>query len=774
MRVEIPSGDLEIDTEPPIRFVAKCSDVPFQQEHLLISAMEDLVKKNAELMRLPGEDFRLCQNTMMRRGEVRDRLATFVELNSRYAQCTIKLEAAALILDDRRRMTEEYNQEVLMNRISNIIDKITTSFIRDNANRKRAKKVTFPLPKLNTRATTFTSIGQVRELQEALKDEIRSIEQVAFKPEDPNEDEARVVVEGDDIPDTTEERQPQRVRSQQSTTTRPTDRPRVDFEERRNVLDEVRNITNNENRTNMVNIRPDRPDQLDNHSSDSSDAESVGHWDTNWAEQRCHACGKCGHTSWSCKKKARGELFCHKCKKNTHVDATCYARRSSTPRFPHNQYPSPHTTDNFAVPPVETNFTTRPSLTPSNAGNIADLTQMFVTHLNENRAQNHLSEHQKELLANIPIFDGKDRKACLMWINQLEHAAAQEQITLKKVIAAKAEPIVTSTVQSLLSKEPDANDAKVKQVILESFSNIGTKTKAFHELKDLKLDNNESLLAHNAEYAAIHEAAYGIPPERQTLTHVFLDYSKSLPEFTSELLTRKIVRDDTKIQTLRQAMDEAEKIHKQARQEEITKLERSAMRDTVISSRKSVNELSMTKDVNFMPPGRPDNHFNSTMKNNGGCQNNFSKGRNNSYYYNNSRNNSYSDGNSRNSSYSDSKNWDSRHNYSSNYNSRRKLRRYSHQPRDPKSKVQFEYNIHDRSMMKNLRRAVDSLKDEPQSNRNRFKQIAPRMSHRSQEEVREDAIAKIKIQEIQEILKEDLDLIFDVLVVQDYIDEVSA
>ena len=456
------------------------------------------------------------------------------------------------------------------------------------------------------------------------------------------------------------------------------------------------------------------------------------------------------------------------------MDATCYTRRSSTPRFPHSQYPSPHTTDNFTVPLVEPNFTTRPSPTPSNAGNLADLTQMFVTHLNENRAQSHLSEHRKDLLANIPIFDGKDRKACLMWINQLEHAAVQAQIPLKKVIAAKAGRIVTSTVQSLLSREPDANDAKVKQVILESFSNVGTKTEAFHELRDLKLDNNESLLAHNAEYAAIHEAAYGIPPERQTLLHVFLEYSKSLPEFTSELLTRKIVRDDTKIQTLRQAMDEAEKIHKQARQEEITKLERSAMRDTVIASGESVNELSMSEEINFMPQGRSDNHFNSTMKNNGGCQNNYSRGRNNSYYYNNNnRNNSYSDGNNRNNPYSE-KSWDSRHNYSSNYDSRRKLRRYSHQPRDPKSKVQFKYNIHDRSMMKNLRRAVDSLKDEPQSSRNRFKQIAPRMSNRSQEEVCEDAIAEIKIQEIQEILKEDLDLIFDALVIQDYIDEVSA
>ena len=186
-----------------------------------------------------------------------------------------------------------------MNRISNIIDKITTSFIRDNANRKRAKKVTFPLPKLNARATTFTSIGQLRELQEALRDEMISIEKIAFKPEDPNEEEAGVLVDGDDIPDATGERPLQRVRAHQSATsnTRPTDRPRVDFEERRYVLDEVRNITNSENRANTANICPDHPDRPDNHCSNSSDAELVGHWDNNWAEQRCTACGVQGHTS---------------------------------------------------------------------------------------------------------------------------------------------------------------------------------------------------------------------------------------------------------------------------------------------------------------------------------------------------------------------------------------------------------------------------------------------------------------------------------------------
>ena len=131
---------------------------------------------------------------------------------------------------------------------------------------------------------------------------------------------------------------------------------------------------------------------------------------------------------------------------------------------------------------MEPDYTTRPSPTASNAGNLADLTQMFVTHLNENRAQTHLSEHRKDLLANISVFDGKDRKACLMWINQLEHTATQACISLKQLISAKAGPIVTTAVQSLLAREPEASDAKVKQIILESFSNVGTKAEAFHGL----------------------------------------------------------------------------------------------------------------------------------------------------------------------------------------------------------------------------------------------------------------------------------------------------
>ena len=41
---------------------------------------------------------------------------------------------------------------------------------------------------------------------------------------------------------------------------------------------------------------------------------------------------------------------------------------------------------------------------------------------------------------------------------------------------------------------------------------MGTRTEAHHYLKKITLDDDESLMAHNAEYAAIHKAAIGHAP----------------------------------------------------------------------------------------------------------------------------------------------------------------------------------------------------------------------------------------------------------------------
>ena len=316
---------------------------------------------------------------------------------------------------------------------------------------------------------------------------------------------------------------------------------------------------------------------------------------------------------------------------------------------------------------------------------------------------------------------------------------------------------------------------------------MGTRTEAHHYLKKMTLDEDESLLAHNAEYTAVHEAAHRISPEDQRSEIAMMDYVRTLPQNTCDELTKQITREESKIHNLRQAMNMAESLDRQARQREINRQERNTLRETTIRE-ETVNEMSIQEEVNFMA-GRNDCRFNSTMKNNSGCWNN-SPNRNNSYYSNRNnsyyggrnnsyqwRNGSYSDNRSdRNNSYFDNnKSWNPRYNYSNNYDSRRRLNKYKHQSRDPKNKIRFEYNIADKEMFANLRDMVDHLKEHPQANRHMFKKILPGVTkYRNREEVCEDTIAEMDIKQLQEILKEDIDLIFDSLVIHDYIEEIDA
>ena len=565
-----------------------------------------------------------------------------------------------------------------------------------------------------------------------------------------------------------------------------------------------------------TNVHPDRPDHpdhqnqnpwprnadhsRDNQSSDSSDTDSIGHWDNNWHNKKCTACGLRGHTQYNCERKRKGELYCNRCKRHSHCDATCSLLcNSSTPRFQHHHnqgHHSPWPDGNYTIPPAEpnynnyNNYNSRPSPAPSSAGSAADITHQFVTYLDENRQQAKLMEYRKELLANVSIFDGKDKKSCLMWLNQCIHTAINAKMSLKELLVAKSGPIVSTQVQTFLCRVPEATDTQIKQHILECFSNVGTRTEAHHYLTRMTLDEDESLLAHNSEYAAVHEAAHGIAPEEQRSEIALMDYVRTLPQITCDELTKQITHPESKIHNLRQAMNMAESLDRQARQRELNRQERSALRETTIRE-EAVNEMSIQEEVNFMS-GRNDGRFNSTMKNNSGCWNN-SPNRNNSY--NGDRNNSYYGGRNnsyqgRNSSYSDNrsdrnysdnkswnnnKSWNPRYNYSDNYDSRRRLNRYKHQSRDPKNKIKFEYNMADKEMYSTLRNTVDQLKEHPQADRHTFKKILPDVTkYRNREEVREDTIAEMKIEELQAILREDIDLIFDALVIHDYIEEVDA
>ena len=72
-------------------------------------------------------------------------------------------------------------------------------------------------------------------------------------------------------------------------------------------------------------------------------------------------------------------------------------------------------------------------------------------------------------------------------------------------------------------------------------------------------------------------------------------------------------------------------------------------------------------------------------------------------------------------------------------------------------------------MMGNIRRTINYMKKDAQ-NREAARRL-PKFVNITTDEVSEDNIATISITEIQTILNEDIDLIFDALVIGDYIEE---
>ena len=794
--------------------------------------MQSLVQTQPELTILPGDDIPLVRDRYLSRDELIERLANYVDLCVLYAESALRHESAQLHGDRDEILRKEMHEGTLMQRISTIMDKLLAHMQRDIKFRKANKKIQYPAPRINPRLAPPGSAQEIHTMKKGLKDEGKNIVQIAFLPE-PEEGASggpRVIMPGEDIPDAPGRCREEERRSNLSvnTNTAPNSRPTqgaqprhtdrvadrtVNFQNREqhrtNVISEVQqnlmNISNSRNtqdQTNNANIRSDRPNHTehqnpwprnaDNQSSDSSDTDSIGHWDSNWQNRKCTACGFRGHTHYNCEKKRNGELYCNRCRRSTHCDATCSRQRnSSTPRFQHQD----HSPRSDTIPPAEpnyhnyNNYNTRPSPAPSSTGSTAEVTQQFMTFLDESREQAKLLEYRKELLANIPIFDGKDKKSCLMWLSQCAHTTVNTKMTLREVLIAKAGPIVSTQVQNFMSKTPDATDAELKQHILESFSNVGSRTEAHHYLKRMTVDEDESLLAHNSEYAAVHEAAHGITPEEQRSEIALNDYVRTLPQITCDELTKQISHPKSKIHNLRDAMNMAKSLDRQGRQRELNRQERNALRETTIRE-ESVNEMPIQEEVNFMS-GRNDGRFNSTMKNNSGRWNN-SPNRNNSY--NGDRNNSYYGGRNnsyqgKNNSYSDNrsdrknsdsrswnnKSWNPRYNYSDNYDSRRRLNRYRHQLRDPKNNIRFEYNTRDTDIYSTLRNTVDQLKEHPQADRHKFKKMLPKVTgHRNREEVREDTIAEMKMEDLQGILREDVDLIFDALVLHDYIEEVDA
>ena len=344
LTVYLPEGRLEVPTEPPIDFVANCASTPFDQPRLLIEAMQSLIQTQPELTILPGDDTPLVRDRYLTRYELIDRLSNYVDLCVMYAKSAVRHESAQLEGDRDEILRKETHEETLMQRLSSNMDKLLAHMQRDIRFRKTKRKTQYPTPKINPRIAPPVSAQEILKMKEGLKDESRNIIKIAFlpEPEEGASDGSTITVPGENIPDASDRCREDERRPNLSVNTNsgPTqgaqphhaDRT-VNFQNREqhriNVISEVQqslmNISNSHNtqdqvsNANIRSARSDRPEQqnpwprnADNQSSDSSDTDSIGHWDSNWQNKKCTACGLRGHTYYNCEKKKKRRTLLQK------------------------------------------------------------------------------------------------------------------------------------------------------------------------------------------------------------------------------------------------------------------------------------------------------------------------------------------------------------------------------------------------------------------------------------------------------------------------------
>ena len=223
LTVKLPDGWLEVPTDLPVDFVANCASTLFNQPRLLVEAMQHLITTQPELTILPGDDVPLVRGRYLSCYELLERLNHYINLCVMYGECFLRHEEAQLSRERDEILRTEMHEEILMSRISSNMDKILGQLIRDNKFRKANKKLMYPTPRINPRASPVGSVTEVCSMKDALKDECRGILQVAFLPE-PEEGanrEPTVVTPGEDIPDAMGRPREERRRSNLSVNTTP-------------------------------------------------------------------------------------------------------------------------------------------------------------------------------------------------------------------------------------------------------------------------------------------------------------------------------------------------------------------------------------------------------------------------------------------------------------------------------------------------------------------------------------------------------------------------
>ena len=194
-------------------------------------------------------------------------------------------------------------------------------------------------------------------------------------------------------------------------------------------------------------------------------------------------------------------------------------------------------------------------------------------------------------------------------------------------------------------------------------------------------------------------------------------------------------------------MDHAVKIDQESRQSKVMRNRRNNSTEIIDTT---VNEISDI-DINYIASRQGDSRFNSTMK--PGYQR---------------ERKDFSPKNRQNDSFRNNRSWNSPR------NDNQKINKYKHHAREPRNNIKFEYSISrgEKEIIRTLRNMIDFLKGKTDKVIEDIKRM-PKVNPRGVNEVSEDSIATISIEEIQRILKEDINTVYDALIASDYIEEVT-
>ena len=334
-------------------------------------------------------------------------------------------------------------------------------------------------------------------------------------------------------------------------------------------------------------------------------------------------------------------------------------------------------------------------------------------------------------------------------------------------------------------------------MILTNYSDIPSTTEATTLLQNMQTSPTEPLVTFNHRYEAIHKVAFKLSPNQQYNRIMIIEYAKKLPQNTRDKLLRKIAKKNSYIQTLDDAFKQAIEINRETSFVEAASGRYNDQNGTKIESQ--INELDdsfQDCDINAMNTRSTnrsgDGSFNGSFDRSSSRNNSFnspnnsrSSYRNNSYPNNDSYNRQgYNRDNNKNRGYQHNPRYEQRnHNYQNRYNNnqdrnrfdyRRRPNKYQHHRNQSKAQIVFEFSDQNMlEMMHTVRGFINFIKANP-LNRQQYKSNKLTTHKEYNNEVNESEIHSSNLDQVQQLINEDKDIVFDTLVAADYIDEVEC